>query len=381
MRVKIIDSEQIVSVIPSAKEEVIQERNEKCESPSMDDGKSMPAEHPVSIDKLLSFPHLVMRISGIYHKKTDRFILKIYPLVIILISWATAFKYLTNFKLFYGQKDPFSADLVLKINTQIFLIMCAFNGTIFFINQEIDSRNGILNRELGFLLNFNIDYKSIRKLKTIINLATLSVIIISFSYGIFAGLSFFGPENFYSAFSCHLSPFENTWGKNNIPYKIFIMIVFNYNTLHWTLSLSYFEILTLTIYTVLKNFNKKFKDGVKDRLLISRKESSKLRDDSHQCLVVTEDQFDMFKFWHTKICETIRSLDKCYKLFLGLSVLAYLLACILILYVIADSSYHKLTGFLPFVVPFWLCIGLLFLVFVSLAAGKIHEMVNNLKIN
>lgn len=116
-------------------------------------------------NQIFKYPNTLMRISGIYHQKSDKKLLKAYCLFVLVITWASFFKMFSAFDFFRGKTEEFSATLVLKIVFVLYSFSCALGPTCIFINQELKSRESDLITQLNILLNKEDDVK--KRLKSI----------------------------------------------------------------------------------------------------------------------------------------------------------------------------------------------------------------------
>lgn len=221
--------------------------------------------------KILKYQLIIMRVFGIYHKKSDIIAYKAYPFAIITLFWINIARFMTIY--YYSSLDSLNSDLVLNITTTIWYSICAINSTIIFINQECN------HREEAFLKHLNILLQSVKEIKNLTKslkikfciLYTIGLASGVFNFGL-VSVALFGPKVLFDAFSGYLTPFhKSNWALENIPYKLYIAIITVYFSLHWTLAVSYFVTHCMILTSLIKNFNKNFSDLITNNIFVCGK--------------------------------------------------------------------------------------------------------------
>lgn len=332
--------------------------------------------------------NIILRIIGLYHKKSDRLILKLYTILILILCWTHCFKTLVIFDIFIGKQDDFSAIFILKLGAFGWALISSISGTIIFFNQELSSREKSLIEQYNILLS-----DQNHKTYCIIKRKVFIVIIISIIIGSMnvTGLliSLFGPSSFFMAFSFLVSPFHRKKSDEiSLAYKIFSGIAGCYISFLWTVTLGYFCSHCVLIVMMLRSYNKKFKEFIFDNILAPYNSNKidkpmKLQFEeinnmnSNERIVKSEFEFEKFRLLHLRFCYTIKLLDKCYTQYLAFSLFIQVLTAFCMLYLMADWNDSGLGGIMGIMVPFW-CSVILFYIFTSVIfASQINHKVKN----
>ncbi|RNA43864.1 hypothetical protein BpHYR1_026121 [Brachionus plicatilis] len=258
-----------------------------------------------------------MRIVGLFHRKNDKWFLKAYPLLVIIIQWLSFARLFSLFEFWDGGSDSLSAELVYKI---IFILWC-------------------------FLTSARAAFNSITSF-----------------------ISLFGSDYFFQAFSLFLAPFhKETWSRHNVPYKIFNNILISYSSFIWMITISYYLALCEMTVFIFKNFNRQFRNLVNNKTLVSHKQF--LQENRYE----VEDKFDELRKKHLKIGKTIQQMNKCYQQFVGIILIIYTTGLLMLLYIITDWNGHCIQGILTILYPFWTFCCLFILILSITFAARVQE--------
>ncbi|RNA34038.1 hypothetical protein BpHYR1_005516 [Brachionus plicatilis] len=63
---------------------------------------------------IMKYPLVLMRIVGLFHRKSDKWFLKVYPLLICIILWLSFARLFSLFEFWYGGSDA-SDELILIV--------------------------------------------------------------------------------------------------------------------------------------------------------------------------------------------------------------------------------------------------------------------------
>ena len=322
--------------------------------------------------EIMRYPIILMRIFGLYHKNKDRWYVKAYSLFIITIMWLSFARLFSLFDFWFGKHESLSAQLVYKI---IFILWCfanVMNGTLFFINQEKNSRENQLILEISFYLD-SYSNKKLRFLKKKIFLYFLIGFFGSGFNSVSGIISLFGPDYFYEAFFSFLAPFhKTTWARHNTPYKVFNNILLSYTSFFWMITICNYLAHCEMIAFIFENFNQEFRNLVNKKVLLSQKIVSE------DNLYELEDKFDQLRKKHLKICKIIRQMNKCYKDFIGITLLIYITIVLLLVYIMSDWNGNCIQGIMAILYPFWLVSGLMIIILTVIFGAKIQELSSNI---
>jgi hypothetical protein len=274
--------------------------------------------------KIMPFKIILMRILGLFHKKNDTYLLKAYPMFILILLWLNCLRFLTNFNFVYGEKeDLLSGEFLVKaclmINTAVF----AINSTFIFMNQELKHRESSLCNELNFLIKYDHDYKNLIKVFAI---KTTKIYLISLFFAIFqsciifTGLfipkSDFNRKNISANSNIYLSPFHRySWSYSNNTYKLIVWIINSLSFSQSFFSSAYFISHCKILCMLFESFNEKLKIHI-----IKRAEN------------ISENEFETFRIWHLKLVSAVKRMDICYNQYLGCSFLGSLSSIVIIVY-------------------------------------------------
>ena len=332
---------------------------------------------------IIKYPLILLKICGLHHRKSDHIALKIYGIFLILIDWSNFARSFST----YSASDTLSADLVLKIIFTNWELICAFSATIIFINQEKCGRQDLLMRNILSIFNLKVSscrQKVLRRHIYIIYGITFMVAILNMAAVL---VSFFGPRFWFNGFKLMLAPFHNSdWAADSVPLKLLFFFLTSVTTLHWTLSAAIYLSHAIVVIELLRNYNSKFKDFIKNNIIVS-KDSGVLEKwvatnheenifiESKEKACVCEDRFEKFRLFHLKLSFLVDLLDKCYREFIGVALLLYTVAILLLLYIMSDWSGNCVNGILAVMYPFWCFSVSGFLLVIVIFAAIIHSLV------
>ena len=349
--------------------------------PAVDIAEPPKFKFDVVNTKIMKYANSIMRIFGFYHHKSDRLILKVYPIFVLFIMWFNTLRCFSSFNFFYNQSEPFSAELVLKIVTILWLFSCSANTTVIYINQAFSCREAELIKTINTLLEANQDCKRIvDQASRHINLIFLISLAIGFFNQTAFLVSMFGPKEMRSLFILILAPFHRTdWAVESIPFKMFSAFLFIFMSLSWTLNVAYYGSYCQIFIEILKNYNKRMSYFISNHVIIPSNENFPKPDpnDSIEKLsFAIEADFEELRLYHLKICNAIKILNKCYNKFIALTLLCYIPLICVILYAIADWNNNCITGLKSVAFPFWLVVGILIIVIIVNYGARINTLVN-----
>lgn len=91
--------------------------------------------------------------------------------------------------------------------------------------------------------------------------------------------------------------------------------------------------------------------------------------------VSTEEEFDEFRLNHLRLAYSVELLDRCYREFIGIAVLLYILGILLLLYMMTDWNGNCIHGVFMILYPFWTLLIAALLIFIVIFAAIIHSLV------
>lgn len=328
---------------------------------------------------IMKFFLITMRLFGFHHEKSDKLILKIYPSIVLILLWANFIKMFSTFNIFYSEDEPFSADLVLKIVTLIWIFECSCNATIIFINESFTSREPKLIEKINECLDKFEDVDKItKKSRLYVNIMLAIAIITGVFNEITCLISLFGPKELRSLFILLLAPFQrSSWAVESVPFKLFNSFMFIFLSMSWSLCVAYYISHCQIIIQTLKSFNERMSKFIENSIIISN-------DNEDECLkeyndsnlkFSTENEFEQFRLNHLKICSSVKQLDKCYNQFIGMNLLSAIPIICILLYTLADWTNNCITGVKVFAFPFWLLVHFVIIFIIIWFAAKINTLV------
>ena len=288
---------------------------------------------------LLKYPNILLRVFGLYHRKSDKLILKAYPVLMCFVDW---FNFARMFWL-YEISESLSAELVLKIITTFWLFICSFCASILFFNQEKSDREPKLLGNIFSIFELELMYCRQKKLRNLIYFIYGITFSIAFSNSVAIVVSFFGPKFFYDGFKLFLAPFQNSdWAADNVPYKLMIITSF-----HWCLSVGVYLSHTVIIIEIQKGFNEEFNKCVTKCVLVTEdspyvgkliqsRDETNIFIEFNEKRCVDENQLDKYRIINLKLAYLVELLDNCYREIIGAMVILYIMGIALLLYIISD---------------------------------------------
>jgi hypothetical protein len=340
-------------------------------------------------EEVMQIPLKMLRCLGLYHCKTDRFWFKLYSIFYLAAIWLFLFKFFTAF---LGESS-FSAKLIYKIVTALWLFTCCSLASILFFNQEKSNREVSLSKQFSLLLCYEFSSDKVRKLKKNLLIKYLIFLFSSFFNSISIFLSLFGPEELFNAFSNFLAPFQSSeWAQDSIPYKLFTALMGSLNSIYMTMTVATFLSHSQILEALLTNFNEKFTEfnqtsiiASEDRSESSNKKSTMNNNPSQHDFfqnikdkerrTVSENEFERFRIWHLNVCLAVKQVDKCYSEFLALILAAYITISFLLIYVMSNWSGNCVSGILQAAYPFWFITSIAILALVLRVASQINTLV------
>lgn len=332
---------------------------------------------------LLKHPNTFLRFFGLYHRKDDHFIKKIYPLSLIFIDVLNFARSLTTYK----SSESLSAELGLKILFTIWSFICASSAIILFINHERTSREQNLMANISSMIELKITDCKIKKLKIFV----YASFFIGFSMAFFnilgVMIAFFGPSSFSKGFNMFLAPFNDVENiANNVGYKILILILIGVSSFHWMLSLSLYASHSLIIVMMLHNFNHNFEEFVKKSILVSHesgnlsnyvnsKQEENIYIENKQKMCVCEKSFEKHRILHLKLSYLVQLLDECYTEYIGICVTLYIIIVLVLLYIMSDWSGNCISGITAILYPFWFLVSFVVLSTIVVLGAIINSKV------
>lgn len=320
----------------------------------------------VILTQILKYPLVLMRIFGLYHKKTDRLICKIYSFCLIAILWVYFGLYLTNF----NRIHKLSASLFLVIMTSAWLLSVILISTILFFNQEFDSRQPQLVKELT--KNLLADKKSskiITKLTFKVAFIFSIAILLSISNSLSFCITFFVFEE-VNSLENYIAPFQHL--KYNTPCRIIFLGILILASFHWLLSIALFCSHCLILIDLFKSFNKEFGDFIDRHTLVSNDYIQQV--ESNEKIAYDKD-LEVYRCWYLRLILTVGILDKFYKHIIAVIMAAYVSLICLGLYIMSDWSGNCIRGMMEVFYPLWLFVGISILFLVILSASKLNILV------
>lgn len=350
--------------------------------------KVEPLSGTIESMNFMKYPNLILRLIGLYHKKTDPFWLKAYSFSFCLINWFNFIRFLSNYKIFWGQSEEFSATLALKIIITMWLFSTAFNSTLIYVNQEMESRQQALVK------NFCTIFESKKKLNFrkqklkhyIVFVLAFMFTLINFSVVL---VGFFGPKAFFAQFKSFLAPLHDSeWAADCIPFKIIASLLIMPTFFHTTFSYAIYLSHTFVMIEFLHVFNAEFAKFTKTSILVSafsvkisvpqpiidndQIENVFIEEKREIC---NEEKFEEFRVLHLKLSHCVHLLDICYRQFIGITILIYIVNILLELYIVSNWSGNCVSGLLAGLYPFWLIDSFGALFVIVICAAKIHLLV------
>jgi hypothetical protein len=335
--------------------------------------------------RIMKIPIIYMRIFGLNYRKSDPLLFKVYNMAVLAALWTNFLKFIT---VLVESNESFSASLVLKIVTQIWLFSCATNTAIIFINNQRAGREAKLIDEYNQLWeqysNSNVSEK---KLKLKILIIMTSALVVGLFNSVTGFISLFGPNALFVAYGQLLAPFHNSdWAKASIPYKLLIAIILSYTSLSWTMCIGYFIAHCQILNALLRNFNIEFKEFVSSNIIVSKNSvclnqivelnrKDNIYENKRLKRYSTEDRFEEFRFRHLKLCFCVRTLNNCYKELISFILIFYVPIEFLLLFIISDWRGNCVVGLMEILYPFWFIVSLSIVVILIMNASVIHTQV------
>ena len=331
----------------------------------------------------LKYPIMLLRIFGLYHRKSDHIALKIYTIILCLIDWSN----LARLLLSYSASENLSAKVFLRIIFTDWLLGVSCSSTLIFINQEISDRYDSFMRHLFSLFEKKvvcIREKVLRKHIYIIYGIASAIATINT-----AGLlvSYFGPKILYNGFRLFLSPYHYSVEANDsVPLKLVFSALITVTIFHWYLCVAVYLSHVFVVIELFRSFNSTFQDFIKNNIIVSndsielensvptnQEENVFIENKKKAC--VCEDSLEKFRLFHLKLAFLVQLLDRCYKEFIGVTMLFYTIGILLMFYIMSDWNGNCVEGILTVLYPFWTIVSCIFLFVIIIFAAAIHSEV------
>ena len=205
-------------------------------------------------------------------------------------------------------------------------------------------------------------------------------------------ISLFGPKVLFNGFRLFLAPFHKAdWAAESIPYKIFITFLISVTSFHWCLTVAMFLSHAVILIEMMRRFNARFNNWVEKSILVSGDSSNDVEKsiltnnetnifiDLNEKTCVGESQLEKYRILHLKLAYLVHLLDDCYKEMLGVMIVFYINAVLLLLYIMSDWSGNCVTGIFAALYPFWTIASASFLIIVIIFAAIINSQVKIFK--
>ncbi|RNA05024.1 odorant gustatory chemosensory receptor 122-like protein [Brachionus plicatilis] len=318
---------------------------------------------------IMKYPLLLMRLLGLYHQKKDGWFLKAYPLAVIIFLLVGLGRFLSLFEFWYGKKES-TADLIYKIITTLWCFIAVITGTIFFINQEFNSRDNKLVEDLSHFLNFLYSNKNFKKLKIRIYVYYICGAIAAILNLLTGFFSIFEFEHKSVVFSSFLDIFNNqAWSNDNLTVKILNRFLMAYESFFWVFTIDYFLSQCDMLEFIFRNLSLDFQN------LINK---DKMAGGFDKIILPSfEQEFNQLRKHFFKLNKVVQQMDKCYNHLIGISILVYL-AMILLLFYIMTLNNKGLNGVLIFLYPYWTLIAFVIILLIVVNGTKFHEHSSNI---
>nr|QVK45643.1 G protein-coupled receptor [Proales similis] len=341
-------------------------------------------------EQMVGQNRLLMRIFGMYHRKTDPVYLKIYPLTIVVLLWLNFLRFFSVYGFWYGETFDLSTSTVYQIINHLWILSCALNTTIVFINNESANRIARLYTTFSILLEHETSEqkKDIKGLNKRINILMAMALMIGAFNSFAVYLSYFGPDLFFSAFSPHLAPFHKSdWAKHNVPYKLLVAIINTILSVGWMLAVKQLFADCFIVCFFYKQFNKKFEEMTRSSILTSDDDpelDQSVESNFDEVVVhcsktklktlISESTFEKHRIWHLKISFCVPLMDSCYSLMLTICITVYSTIALMIIFVLTGPSYNCVDPILKVMLPFWVFCGSFLVVMMILIASEISTL-------
>ena len=336
-------------------------------------------------EKLMRFPIFLMRIIGLYHHKSDSLLIKLYTIIIISLMWCFFIKTI----IVIDKKDLDSGELAVKLVFLTCMLSTSANATLIYINQECENKEKCLIKQFNNLLKITENgHKIKKKLSLRLTILFLIAIIMILLNCIISSFGLFKETNLNRAYFVLLAPYNDS-GK--FAYKLAMAILHYYLLFIWIMACAYFISHCFFMIELTKDFNEQFKGLIKGKVFIPDSTSTYdlidqdklfkiesldvilLENDDRQ--IGTEHEFEYYRSWHAKLCECIKSLDDCYTIMIGITIVLYIPLGLFALYALIDYKKTQINDHVKSLLIFWFGFGNAMFMFVLGYAAKVHNTV------
>lgn len=335
--------------------------------------------------ELTKLPIQIFTIIGLCHKKSDRFIFKLYRMFLLSVMWCNVIRFIFAYNFTIKESEKTFSLFMIKIISQVWFLSVAFNSTLIYFNQQKTSRESYFLDCLNVLLTCpGYDVKRTKKFIYIIFFVGFSI---GLTNSIVICAFIMGPRVLLNSFAMYLSPMSHDeWALDSVPLKLFMVIITNISALHWINALTYFFIHLYIMVVLLENFLQKFKRFVKKTVIVDdnsldlfTQTKTNLNEDvflnNDKKLNVSEQEFENFRTCHLKLSHLVSQFDNCYKQLIGMTMLCYTFIILLMLYVMSDWVGNCVTGTIALLVPFWALLATLITFIIVTFSAKIATLV------
>ena len=300
-------------------------------------------EKSIYYDQLMKYPLIFLRITGLYHERTDRFLFKVYCSFIILIL---CFNTIWNLLNFINNTYPILSDTTVCIIVfSVWQLKIFIENLIFFIIMEKQNYMQKLISDIESLIKKSgIDFK-INKMKIILNLGLILTVALNLSLTLFLLIGIFpNTGKIKEIGSYFIKPVSSIVPNEiliNFWYKLFITIFVCISLLAWTVTVFYYISFCILISYMYSIYNRKFKLFINNSILIDDRSVFKVNDltslridDEQFSSIYKEHDFEAYRLWYKKLSKLTDQFNKCFGLYLTIHFLVsiFLILFSLLLY-------------------------------------------------
>ena len=300
-------------------------------------------ETSIYYDQLMKYPLIFLKITGLYHEKTDKFVFKVYSSFILVILCFNTIWYSLNF---INNTYPILSDTtVLIIVLTVWFLKIFIENLIFFILMTKQNYIQKLVLDLESLIKRSgIDFK-INKIKVILNLGLILTVAFNLSMTLFLIIGIFSDTGKINDIATFLiMPITPNFPRkilNSFGYKLFFTIFLCISLLAWTVAVFYYISFCILISYMYSLFNRKFKIFINNSILIHDKSDLRINDftslkigNEEFAFIYKEHDFEAYRLWYKKLSQLTDQFNKCFGLYLTIHFLAsiFLILFSLLLY-------------------------------------------------
>jgi hypothetical protein len=339
---------------------------------------------PDSYGKLMRFPLLLMRLIGLYHHKSDKLLVKLYSIIIILLMWCFFIKTI----IVIDKKDlNNSGELAVKLVFLTCMLSTSVNATLIYINQESEKKEKKLIKQFNSLLKItDNNHKIEKKLSIKLTILFIIAIIMILLNCILSTIGLYKEHYLKEAYFVLLAPYNHS---SSFAYKSCMAFLNYYFLFIWLFACVYFISHCFFIIELTNDFNEQFKCLIKGKVFIPDKQLKYDSIDQNNSFKIekldeilmssddnrtigTEHEFEYFRTWHAKLCKCIKSLDDCYTTLIGVTTVSYIPLGFFTLYALIDYKKTHINDDVKYLLIFWFFLGYSVFIFVLGYASKVH---------